>query len=149
MHLRQPQAEMRHPGLHEQQPGTGGDEIFRKIPKAALDTLVILSIEQRAELAFHELGRPNPIPHGDQVTQRFVHLSVTDQPGSCSAVERGNLIGMVVETLARQQHLAKQVVVAVPGALRIQWDQEELGVFDAFQQRLDLCFALPETDHFG
>ena len=60
-----------------------------------------------------------------------------------------NLIGMEVKTLARQQHLAKQVVIAVPGALRIQWDQEELGGFDVFQQRLDLTFALLETKHFA
>ena len=28
MHHWQPQGEMRHPGLHQQQPGTGGDKLF-------------------------------------------------------------------------------------------------------------------------
>ena len=146
---RQPQAKMRHPGLHQQQPGTCGDEIFRKISEAALDRLEILGVEQRAELAFHQLGCADPIPHGDQVIQRFVHLPVADQPGGCAPVEELNLIGMEVKTLAREQHLAKQVVIAVPGALGVQWDQEELGGFDAFQQCLDLTFALLGTEHFA
>ena len=39
------------------------------------------------------------------------------------------------------------MVVAVPGALRIEWDQEELGILDIFQQRLELTLALPGTYH--
>jgi hypothetical protein len=106
-------------------------------------------LEPCSELAF--LTGPLHVGRGlldqlrgaDGVTAReglvdgLVGLAVAGVPVACPAAQVGDALRLVVEQ-AGAQHVAEQVVVAVPGAAVVERDQEQVRPLQLFEDRLGI-----------
>jgi hypothetical protein len=84
---------------------------------------------QREAIAFDQLGRAGPILGRQRVCERLTRRVVLREPGAGTAVELGQRVwaGAVHEALA--QHIAKQLMVAIPLPLPV-----AQGIFQAEMQ---------------
>src|SRR5438034_6206534 len=70
----------------------------------------------------------------------FGNEAMVFEPGACPLMENGEQVRMCLGE-AKAQRLCKEMVVAVPGALIVQRQQEEVGLLEPFQCGLPV--ALP------
>ena len=79
---------------------------------------------------FSQPRRPDKIPGCDGVVKRRAQVAVLFMPLAGAQVEFGEFFGF---SQALPQQFGKEMVIAIPTSLVIQWDNEQVRAFEIFQ----------------
>src|SRR5438067_12992187 len=74
------------------------------------------------------------------VVDSFGNEVMAFEPGACPLVEDGEQVRVCLAE-AKAQRLGEEVVVAVPGALIVERQQEEISLLELFQHALAVALA--------
>ena len=120
------------PGHADRQPGIGADDRLTQLV-AELQVRRGRALLQELVLGRQQHGRRSlPVPGGRQQAHRLVHLPGRQIPVRGPAKQLGNGLGCGCSQLT-DQHVPEKPVVSVPLAVSIQWDDEEVGPLERFQ----------------
>jgi hypothetical protein len=126
--------------LGQAQRWSGSHRLVRESRQPSLQQRALVAAEGLAQVLFDQSRRPRPVPRPQGMVDRLIDQPVLLAPFGGPPVQLRDPTGLGLLQPGTQQ-IGEQVMEAVPAALLVQRDQEQVGALDPLQDVLAVAIS--------